>query len=78
MIPLRQVLIPIVESGRVVGDMPVEISEQCATCRHWAYALRCVAFPDGIPAAIRTGRRDHRKPFRGDRGIRYEPISGSK
>lgn len=33
--------------------------------------LRCSAFPDGIPEAIITSQKDHRKPVAGDRGIRF-------
>jgi hypothetical protein len=35
----------------------------------------CAAFPDGIPKDISYGENDHRKPFPGDHGIRYEPVS---
>jgi len=34
----------------------------------------CDAFPDGIPSLIIDNAADHRKPFKGDQGIRFEPI----
>ncbi len=34
----------------------------------------CDAFPAGIPPAIIENRADHREPFEGDRGLRYDPI----
>lgn len=34
----------------------------------------CRAFPAGIPDAITLDKFDHRKPHRGDRGIRWEPV----
>ncbi len=33
----------------------------------------CEAYPDGIPSKISDGKADHRKPFKGDRGIRFDP-----
>lgn len=47
-------------------------SDQCIECTHYLGALTCKAFPDGIPLEITTGRHNHRKPFPGDNGIRYE------
>ena len=48
---------------------------QCGSCRNLVNDLlwTCRAYPSGIPAAILSGRYDHRKPFLGDGGIRYEP-----
>ena len=34
----------------------------------------CKAFPNGIPLSIWNGDNDHRKPVKGDHGIRFEPI----
>ena len=33
----------------------------------------CDAFPEGIPKAFWEANPDHREPFPGDHGIRYEP-----
>jgi hypothetical protein len=66
--------VPIITEGRISGEMPVVLSTQCATCKNWTEALRCKAFPDGIPEQIKSGDHDHRKPYRGDNEIRYEEI----
>lgn len=47
----------------------------CNTCKHFQKkALRCAAFPDGIPWIILSGTIDHLSPLPGDNGIQYEPI----
>lgn len=53
----------------------------CLSCRHYNPGTpievggrpTCTAFPEGIPDAIFwDGRIDHRKPWPGDKGIRYD------
>ena len=47
---------------------------QCAECKHLIGNLKCKAF-DIIPNEIFvSGKHDHTKPFKGDNGIRFEPI----
>ena len=57
-------------------------STQCQTCRHFQNAsylkgdmLVCAVYPEGIPDEILSMKHDHRKPFKGDKGQRYEPVS---
>jgi len=45
---------------------------QCEGCAHRIEPNRCTAFPDGIPGAITSDRHDHRQPYAGDGGIRYQ------
>jgi hypothetical protein len=55
---------------------------QCAFCRHFHRDRRdgnfCDAFPDGdgIPSEIITNEADHRQPFPGDHGIRFDALPG--
>jgi hypothetical protein len=37
--------------------------------------MRCAAYPDGIPWEIQAGQVDHRRPYAGDRGVRYDPLT---
>ena len=45
----------------------------CLICKHYRKAQRCDAFPKRILQGILTSRFDHRKWFRGDNEIRFEP-----
>ena len=50
-------------------------ASQCARCIHKVLnASSCAAFQKGIPSKILSGQFDHRFPFDGDNGIRYEPV----
>ena len=46
----------------------------CVSCRHFKSDWTCKAFPDEIPRDIVFEHFDHRKPYPGDRGIRFEPV----
>ncbi len=58
------------------------IIPQCFGCRHFHRGdpgdgpMTCDAFPDGegIPMAILLGDHDHREPYNGDHGLRFEPL----
>jgi len=50
-------------------------STQCSLCKHKnKEAVGCAAYPSGIPWDVLRGEQDHRKPYAGDNGIRFEPI----
>lgn len=47
----------------------------CVTCRWYEGDFHCKAFKEKvIPKEIITARNDHREPYEGDNGIRYEPV----
>lgn len=50
------------------------LSNQCPVCKFYIEGLKCKAFPKGIPEEILIGESDHTEPFKGDNGIRFEPI----
>mgnify|MGYP006865011989 CR=1 FL=1 len=52
----------------------MQIRFQCVDCVHLKKDLKCKAYPNGIPTEIIVGEHDHTKPFKGDGGIRFEPI----
>ena len=47
----------------------------CTTCKYKGRGATCTAFPDGIPAAILSGKNSHTKPYPGDHGIQFEPMT---
>lgn len=52
------------------------IIPQCFDCKHFdrdKKGMVCAAFPAGIPNPILLADHDHREPFEGDGGIRFEP-----
>ena len=51
-------------------------SDQCVTCKNYTMLGECLAFPDGITEPIMLGEFDHRKPYDGDNGIRWENARG--
>lgn len=38
--------------------------------------MHCAAFPEGIPDPILYNKVDHRKPYKGDHDVRFEPLEG--
>ena len=52
---------------------------QCFVCtRYGTDNGKCQAFPDGIPEKILFMEHDHREPYKGDNGIRFEPVKEPK
>jgi hypothetical protein len=63
-------------SDRFAADARDLVITQCVFCRRRGGdrpGPGCEAFPAGIPDAILTNRADHRRPYSGDGGIRFEP-----
>jgi len=50
----------------------------CSECKHFKWddptMYNCQAYPKGIPEEIINSEHDHRKPFKGDGGILFEPV----
>ena len=49
-------------------------SDQCDRCINYFGMFKCDAFPKGIPDIISDGEHDHKKPFKGDGGIKFESV----
>jgi len=66
------------ENGFVLDDYVSDtfVSPICTFCRHLEMSgqMRCAAFPEGIPMAIWNGDNDHRLPYPGDHGVRFEAL----
>jgi len=50
----------------------------CLVCRHYLGFQKCDAFPEQIPDKILLWEHDHRKSYKDDNGIRFEPIKEEK
>lgn len=51
----------------------------CVECKHYLRGNRCLAFLDGIPYEIYSGKNDHRKPLKfQENKIVFEPIEENK
>jgi len=50
----------------------------CLACKHLRSASTCAAYPARIPRAILFQHYDHRTPFAGDGGIRFETATGKQ
>ena len=46
----------------------------CDVCDRRTGTFRCAAFPNGIPHPILLSEHDHREPYQGDRGLRFQPV----
>ena len=53
----------------------IAIFSDCASCANLTdrSARTCRAFPGGIPRPLWSAEKQHRQPYAGDNGIRYEP-----
>lgn len=62
--------------GKFVAEYAVAVTPACSTCKHRSKTVLgiCLAFPDGIPFEILSGKNDHSTPVNGDHGIRYEAV----
>ena len=74
----------IVHIGSSNLELPMRLVAfgDCMYCKHFNNKLKtknvCKAFPDGVPNEILLGEIKHTKPYKGDHGIQFEPISKDK
>ncbi len=60
---------------QTLEEFIIPICNLCKNRRLQEPGITCNAFPKGIPDAILDNESDHRKPFKGDGGIRFEPVN---
>jgi hypothetical protein len=71
-VPTKRINVLVAPGEETSGFYPHDVSVLCASCTHLDENLTCKAFPDGIPVTIVDGNADHREPYVGDRGVRFE------
>lgn len=59
--------------NEIRASLNLDDGDQCLWCKHYIRGRKCKAF-DWIPDEIISEDHDHRKPFPGDNGIRFEKI----
>lgn len=60
----------------------MSITPQCVWCKRLTVGdrtkpMQCEAFPVEIPRAILLREADHKLPYPGDGGLRYDPVPGA-
>ena len=51
----------------------MQVKPQCLECKHYLGDNKCSAYEE-IPLVILAGWHDHTEPYKGDNGIKFEPI----
>ena len=54
------------------------VINSCMKCKFFTLKKTCLAYPKEIPKKIWEGENDHTEKYRGDKGIRYEPIEDNQ
>lgn len=53
------------------------IFSQCNKCKNHIFGVKCSAF-DIIPDSILKNEHDHKKPYPGDNGIKFEALKNAR
>jgi len=57
-------------------SIPINLIREyvCPRCKYFLGSC-CLPFPKEIPEAIRSGKNRHDKPFPGDKGLQFTPLT---